>query len=74
MKKFTGLTLNYCAAFTAVKFTLTTAPLPPSINFELTLNQKKRFTFLRLVKNLYIVILSSKIFLLSQSFTITRFY
>jgi hypothetical protein len=74
MKKFTGLTLNYCAASTAVKFALAAEPLTPSLSFELTLSQKKRFVFLRLVKNLYIVIVASKIFLLSQSFAATSFY
>jgi len=74
MKKFTGLTLNYCAASTAVKFILAAEPLTPSLSFELTLSQKRRFVFLRLVKNLYIVIVASKIFLLNQSFAATSFY
>jgi len=74
MRKTTGLTLTYSSVFTKVKIASQERPLMPSISFELELSFKKRFIFFRLVPNLYVVLLTPNIFLLSLSFTSRPLY
>jgi len=74
MLKYTGLTLTYCPAFTAVKVVFQEKPLTPGLNFELTLSTKKRFIFFRLTRNLYIMLILPKIFLFSANFTVRQLY
>jgi hypothetical protein len=74
MQKFSALTLTYCHAFTNIQIILSEKALTPGISFELTLSHKKRFVFVRLALDLYVVLTVPRLFLLSISSTARPLY